>query len=87
MPYCCLLSNVPINISTCQEFSSDAKNKIYGYMLAGQSVHKIEAAEHVPKSTIDGLLQCIEQCNTINNLPKSGQPKIYTEQNKQCIIC
>jgi len=56
-------------------------------MLAGQSVHKIEAAEHVPKSTIDGLLQCIEQCNTINNLPKSGQPKIYTEQNKQCIIC
>jgi len=60
MPHHCLLSNVPINISTCQELSSDAKNKIYSHVLAGQSARKIEAAKRMPKSTIDGLLQRIE---------------------------
>ena len=66
------LSNIPINISTRQELSSDAKNKIYSRALAGQSARKIEAAERVLKSTIDGLLQRIEQCNTTDNLPWSG---------------
>jgi len=80
------LSNIPINISTRQELSSDAKNKIYGRALAGQSAREIEAAECVPKSTIDGLLQRVEQRNTTNNLPRSGQPKIYTERDKRRII-
>ena len=80
------LSNIPINISTRRELSSDAKNVIYRRALAGESSSKIATAERIPKSTINYILQCIEQHNTVANLPWSGRPRIHNDQDKQRII-
>ena len=77
MPRRCPLSNVPVNISSRRQLSSDTKNKLYGRALAGQSASEISAIEQVPKATIDHLLQRIEQRNTTANLRRSGRPNIY----------
>ena len=80
------LSNIPINISSRWQLSSDAKSKIYGCAAAGQSARGIGEAECVLKSIIDHLLQCTKQRNTSNNLPRSGWPYILNDQDKQRII-
>jgi len=79
-------SNIPINISTRRQLSSDAKSEIYGRAAAGESACEIESAEKVPKSTIEHVLQRIEQRNTTADLPRSGRPCICNNRDQWHII-
>jgi len=80
------LTIILVNISTRCELSSDAKSKLYGRTPAGQSASEIEAKENVPKLTINHLLQRIEQCNTMANLPRNGRPRVHNDGDKQQVI-
>jgi len=80
------LSNISVNISPRKQLSSKAKNKIYGRVLAGESSIEIEAAENVPKPTIDYLLQRIIERETTNNLPRSGRPRIYDDRDERAVV-
>ena len=86
MPRKRLLSNISVNISPRKQLSSEAKNKIYGRALAGESSTEIEAAENVPKPTIDHLLERIIERETTDNLPRSGRPRIYDDRDERAVV-
>ena len=54
------LSNIPVNIPSRRELSSEARSIIYGRALAEQSAREIEAKKYILKLTINNLLRRTE---------------------------
>ena len=81
-----ILAEITPNRRRGCQLSSEQKSRIIAHHVNEKSYGEIALLESLPRATVQSTLRRIKARRSLDNKPRSGRPKIYSDQDERAIV-